>query len=633
MRLILSTLSALLLFAPTFSFADERPARDKLGANISFSLRCGNKNTSLADFKGDVATVVVFLSFECPVSNGYAKPLADMSQRYAKKGVAFLGLTTNPDESAADVEKQRRDFKIPFPVVKDAKFVAADALAAKLTPEVFVLDSKLVLRYRGRIDNTYYARLKEQKTTQHDLKRALDEVLAGKEVTTPATTAVGCSIPRPVEPSLVDNNVTFYKDVLPILQNRCQTCHRSGEVGPFSLMNYRQAVNWAEDIKTFTQNRAMPPWKPVGGSEFHNERRLTKKEIELLARWVDGGKAKGNTDDAPPARKFASGWQLGKPDLILKVPSEFTLGPTGADVFRCFVLPTGLTEDKYVRAIEVRPGNPGIVHHTLQFIDGRQQGRVLQKKAQQTLTEKKKSGKAPKYDVGPGYSVAMGVGFRPQGGLGGWAPGNMPRYLPKGAGYLLPKGSDVVLQIHYHRNGKVEKDQTSVGLYFARKPIERTYQGNVLAGGQAGLFFAIPPGESRFHLKGQKWATDDFTLHSIMPHMHMLGKEIKVTMTAPGKKARTLIHIKDWDYDWQETYLFKKPLHIKAGTHFQVDAWYDNTSNNPANPNNPPKVVTFGEQTTNEMCFVFLGGTSDRQGRRLPMNWFPPKKDSQPAVE
>src|SRR5262249_32776848 len=204
----------------------------------------------------------------------------------------------------------------------------------------------------------------------------------GRPISVAATVAVGCPIPRAEKPAVAAGDVMFYRDVLPILQNHCQSCHRPGEVGPFSLMTYRQAVNWAEDIKSFTQRRLMPPWKVSEGQPFFHERRLSDKEIATLAAWTDGGTPKGNEEESPPPRKFIDGWQLGTPDLVLSVKEDFVLGPTGGDVFRCFVLPTNLTEDKWVTAVEVRPGNPRIVHHTLQFIDIMGQGRKLEEKAQ-----------------------------------------------------------------------------------------------------------------------------------------------------------------------------------------------------------------------------------------------------------
>jgi peroxiredoxin len=613
--------------------AATRNVGKKIG-NLSFKDAAGQA-VSLYDFKDKKAIVVVFLSFECPVSNSYSQPLADMAQEYAKHGIAFLGLTTNLDETPEQVAKQARDFRVPFPVLRDDKLVAARTLQADTTPEVFVLDGSYYLRYRGRIDNAYSERLKKHpQVTQHNLRQVIGEMLSGRPISEPVTVAIGCPVPREEKTVAKTGEITFYRDVLPILQNQCQSCHRPGEVGPFSLMTYRQAANWADDIKTYTQRRLMPPWKPTEGQPFHNERRLSEKEIATLAAWADAYTPEGDPKDAPSPRTFPAGWQLGTPDLVLNVPEEFQLGATGRDLFRCFVMPTGLAEDTYVAAVEVRPSNPRIVHHTLLFVDAKGQGRKLEQKQQEKKAGEDAHPSETPQDRGPGYTVAMGVGFVPQGGLSGWAPGNLPRYLPEGSGYFLPKNSDVVMQIHFHRNGRVEKDRTQVGLYFAKKKVERVYQGGVLAGGSGGIlgrYFTIPAGAERYNLKGDTWATQDFNLYSVMPHMHMVGKEIKVTLTPPEGAEQTLVFIKEWDYNWQETYFLKEPIKIKAGTRFHVEAFYDNSSKNPNNPFSPPRRVTFGEQTFNEMCFVFLGGTSDRLGRGLPLSGSAPKKDKSAA--
>jgi hypothetical protein len=206
----------------------------------------------------------------------------------------------------------------------------------------------------------------------------------------------------------------------------------------------------------------------------------------------------------------------------------------------------------------------------------------------------------------------MGVGFTPVagkfGGLGGWAPGQRPRYLPDGYGYPLPKGADVVVQLHYHRNGRVEKDRTSVGLYFAKEGKEiKPFKSGVIP----GRFVWIPAGAEKHPVKGAMEALQDGELHNVMAHMHMVGKAIKVTMTPPGGKRTTLLSIDDWDYNWQETYWLEKSIPFVKGTRFEVEATYDNSAKNPNNPFNPPRMVWFGDQTDNEMCFVFLGITSD----------------------
>ena len=200
------------------------------------------------------------------------------------------------------------------------------------------------------------------------------------------------------------------------------------------------------------------------------------------------------------------------------------------------------------------------------------------------------------------------------GNFGGWAPGQVPRFLPKGTGYLLPKGADVVLQTHYHRNGKPETDRSQLGLYFAKKPVEHPYQALVLSP-RNPLLMAIPAGKENHKIEGSSYLQSDCTMYSVMPHMHLIGKSVKISMTPPGGEKTTLVEIKDWDYNWQETYWFKAPLHLKAGTRMDIEAIYDNSTKNPNNPRNPPALVLFGEQTTNEMLFGFCGVTTENNKR------------------
>jgi peroxiredoxin/mono/diheme cytochrome c family protein len=606
---------AICLILPAARAGDE-PSGAKLGtkiANITFKDAAG-KSSALHDLKADKAVVVVVLNFDCPNSTGYSPILADMAKTYRDKGVAFVGVCPADDEDAASVAKKTDEFKLGFPVYKDNKGAAVEALKAEITPEVFVLDHNFIMRYRGRIDDAYSARLKKNRNvTSHDLKNALDEIVAGKAVSTPLTKAVGCPVDD-AHAGKKDGKVTYYRDVLPILQNNCQSCHRPGEVGPFSLMTYKQAVRWASDIKEYTKSRQMPPWKITEGVSFRNERRLSDKDIATLAAWADNGTPEGDAKDAPKAKEYVDGWMLGTPDLILQPKEEFVVGPGGRDLFRCFVLPTNLTEDKYVVAIEVKPTNPRVVHHTLNFIDSQGRGRKLETKAQ----EDEKDKKSDEYDRGPGYSMAMGVGFQPNGALSGWAPGQLPNKLPDGYGWYLPKGSDVVMQVHYHRDGRIEKDRTQIGIYFAKKTDGiKPYKSGVIAGQfpRVGLFPGIPANEGNYKIEGRIAVREDCTLYSVMPHMHLVGKQIKVTLRPAGGEAKTLLAIKDWDYNWQETYFLKEPMKLKVGDVLEVEAVYDNSRKNPNNPSDPPRTVFIGEQTTNEMCFVFLGATSDGASR------------------
>jgi peroxiredoxin/mono/diheme cytochrome c family protein len=611
--------------------AQEKAPRDKLGKRICGVVftDVGGKHQPLDDLKGKKAVVVIFLSFECPVSTGYAPVLAELANTYGKRGVAFVGVSVGEEETAAQTARQARELKLPFPVFADRSGATAAAFRAAITPEVFVLDSDLVLRYRGRIDDRYAARLQQKpRIGRQDLRQALDELLAGKVVSEPATLAVGCPIQRPIpSPGAgkgVTGKVTFYRDVLPILQRRCQSCHRPGEVGPFSLLTYRQAVRWAEDIKSYTQDHKMPPWKPADGPAFVGERRMPQKEIATLAAWVDGGTPAGDPKEAPPPRRFRKDWHFGPPDYVLSVPADFELAAEGPDVYRCFVLPTHFAEDKYVAAIEVRPSCRQVVHHAILFVDTRGAGRKIEERVRQRPQTNDP-------DQGPGYSLPLSFaflpGFFPEGGLGGWAPGMAPRKLPPGVGYRLPKGADIVLQIHYHRNGRAVKDCTQVGLYFCKEKAVRHLQGLTVP----ASFLAIPAGARHYRVAGKMVLRQDCRLYAIMPHMHLLGKQIKLTMTPPGGKTRTLIHISDWDFNWQEDYFFQEPIFAPAGTRFDIEGIYDNSEGNPFNPFQPPRRILAGMATTNEMCVGFLGATAEQPGPirydigvRLPgIGWLP----------
>jgi peroxiredoxin len=604
---------ACLIVATSPAIADDPPS-EKLNRRIERLTLTGpdGRPFAVGTAPNRKATAVVFLSFECPVSNASIDTLNTLAKQFADRGAVLYGVATG-DVSANGVRKWKAEYRIAFDLFTDPGSTAADALKATTTPEAFVLDHNLVLRYRGRIDDTFSARLKRNPSvTTHNLRDALEAVVSGQDVKVPVTTPVGCPLGSrelTAKPG-ADSNVSYHRDVATILQKYCQGCHRPGQVGPFSLTTYRQAVNWAEDIKEFTHTRKMPPWKPVGGPGYANERRIAEHEIATLARWVDAGCPEGDSRDAPPPVTYSDDWQLGPPDLILTPSAEFHVGPAGPDLFRCFVIPTGLTEDRHVVAYEVKPGNPRVVHHVLNFFDATGAGRNLEAKEQ--ARTKGKSGD----DHGPGYSSAMGVGFIAErssppkfGPLGGWAPGQLAARLPDGAAFFLPAGSDFIVQTHYHRTGKPETDRITIGLYFAKKPVEKTWQTFALAGMDPTNL--IPPGRKDYRATGTRWVLDDAILHSVIGHMHLIGKTITVTMTPPGGPPVTLLDIPDWDYNWQESYWFRQPIKVKAGTRFDVTGVFDNSKDNPSNPFRPPQWIRFGEQTTNEMLFAFIGLTPD----------------------
>jgi peroxiredoxin len=567
----------------------------------------------LADIAGKKATVLVFLSFDCPMSNSYLADLSALARRHDQRDVAVLGVVVG---EPAGLAKAHQEYKVGFPLYRDLQGKVATALHARVTPQAFVLDARQVLRYSGRIDDRFAARLREKaRVRSFDLQSALDDVLAGRTVRVPRTVALGCPLDVPRPAIVQTTKVTYHRDVAPILQKHCQSCHRPGEIGPFALLTYPQARRWARDIKQYTRNRSMPPWMPVGGVAFHGERRLTEKEVAVLSAWADGGAPEGNSKDGPPPLKWTDGWRLGKPDLVLRPSEAFHVGATGLDHFRCFVLPTELKENQWIVAFDVRPGSPRIVHHTLHYFDLTGMARSLERREQ---ARKLPTGTV---DRGPGYPSAMGVGFIPPeyvkdqvpqfGALGGWAPGQLPQMLPRGAGMFLPKGSDFILQVHYHRDGKLAADRTQVGLYFARKSIEQPYQTVVIEGLKPGA--VIPAGQARHRVRASVWLHNDSLLHDVMPHMHLLGRSVKVTLTPPGGKPMTLVDIPRWDYRWQETYRFRERLLAKVGSKLEVEGVFDNSKDNPHNPNDPPRPVSMGQQTTDEMLYAFIGATSTKK--------------------
>ena len=403
---------------------------------------------------------------------------------------------------------------------------------------------------------------------------------------------------------------TYHKDVSRVLQNHCQDCHRPGQVAPFSLLTYEQARKRGSDLVAVTEGHKMPPW-PASmkeGGPFRDARVMSAAETAMIAEWVAAGCPEGDAKDAPAAKSWGSDWPLGEPDLVLSVPEAYALDADGKDEHRVFVVPTGLNEDRWVSAIDFKPGNPKVVHHVLCAFDT--------------------AGRAAKLDAAdpkPGYAVFGGFGVLPSGGLGGWAPGKRPAHLPAGVGRFLPAGADVLLQVHYHKSGKAETDATKVGLYFSKGPIDKQVRGQaVFAPARAGLFsrpnLLIPAEDGDYEVKGRTTVGRDAHVIAVAPHMHWLGKDFLLTATKPDGSKVTLIRIDDWNFNWQGTYDFATPVALPKGTKVELLAHFDNTSKNPANPSKPAVPVRWGEQTTDEMCIGFLQLTYDEEhaGDRPP---------------
>ncbi len=402
-----------------------------------------------------------------------------------------------------------------------------------------------------------------------------------------AVLGLGLTVPSSL---LRGEEVTYSRQIAPLLWKHCAGCHRAGEVGPFSLVSYEDAAKRAEFLKEVTSSHRMPPWKAEPGfGAFLDERVLSAEEIKLIADWADGGAKRGDPTELPEPPSFPQGWQLGEPDIVLKMPKPFLVPADGKDVYQCFAIPIPLEKDQLISAVEFRPGTPQVVHHAILYLDS--------------------SGQARSLDAdGNGYRSFGGPGLLPSGGLGAWAPGSLPRHLPEGLGRYLRQGSDLVLQVHYHPSGKAEVDQSSVGIYFAQRPVKQ------LVGGMAvrSRSLNIPAGEPRYHVSAASQPLPvAANVIAIAPHMHLLGREMKVVAVEPSGRETPLIWIRDWDFNWQGAYFFQQPVRLPPGSIVKLDAWYDNTENNPQNPQHPPRPVRWGEQTTDEMCLLGLQVTAD----------------------
>jgi mono/diheme cytochrome c family protein len=580
--LITTALMGLLAFG---GLHNEEPTKaHTLNLNALHWRTLDGKTMSWKDLRGYKAVVFLTLSSRCPAVPRYAPRLNRLYETYSRRGLAFVGLYPEADEDASKVRDHAQRMGFRFPVVLEGAPTLARALNATHVPQAFVLSSQGRILYSGAIDSV----TKREVAQHHYLRDALDAVLNGKPVRIARTTVVGCFLSLPEENEAPAPRVTFAEHIAPILYENCTTCHRPGDIGPFPLQTYQDAKRWAKEIKFYTQNRQMPPWKPVPGwGEFREARHLSDEQIRLIAEWVDSGTPAGDLSRAPKPPKFEKGWYFGEPDLVLEMTEEYELDGLGGDEYRYFVIPVELPEGVAMEAIDIQPGNREVVHHANVFVDTSGVARKLDAE-----------------DPKPGYARFGGGGFIPAMMLGGWVPGMRPMRLDPSYAVLLPRKFDLVLQIHYFKRGKREKDRTRVGLYFSRakeiKPVQLVVIGNTR--------FVIPPGAKRYEIRAQWKTPADRPVYAlgVMAHMHLIARGCEVVARTPDGRTIPLLKIDDYDFNWQQTYFYKQPVELPPGTVIDAVGWYDNSSDNPNNPSNPPREVRYGEGTYDEMFYIFL---------------------------
>ena len=567
-----------------------RPVADFTLADTS------GRAVSLRGYQGKKAVVIVFMGTECPVGNLYMPRLVELSQAYRDKGVAFLILNSNAHETVEQVAEHARSFHVEFPVLKDPGNLVADRLGVNRTCATLVLDGRGRVCYRGAIDDQYDRGRRKTAATRSYLVEALDAVLAGRTVALATTPVVGCPIDRagtiaivgsrprvrPAPPAIraafatrdepvAVGPMTYAADVAPILQARCQSCHRPGQAGPFSLLTFEQARRWGASIREVVEERRMPPWHadPRYGT-FRNDRGLTARERATLLAWVEQGTPLGDPAAMPAARTFPEEWSIGTPDLVIPMREPFAVPAQGVVKYQHFRVPTGFTEDRWIQAAEARPGDRAVVHHIGVYVDDH---------------DPASSAAEPKVK----HVVAL------------YFPGDNSPVFPSGIARRIPAGSDLIFEVHYTPIGVAKTDVSSVGMILAKEPAAHEAKMR----GIPDRTLRIPPGAANHAVRSSYTFPNDAHLLTLMPHMHVRGKDFLYTAIYPDGRREVLLSVPAYDFGWQSIYILAAPKALPRGTRIDCLAHFDNSAANPFNPD-PKAEVTWGDFTWDEMMIGYI---------------------------
>lgn len=538
------------------------------------------------------ARVIAYTGLDCPVCRKYSPVLARIEDAYKAKGVEFIFINPATSESPVQMKSTAKKFGFDGPYIHDAALKVTAATRAKSTGEVFVLDSKNRIVYRGAVDDQYGLNYSKSQAKTTYLKSALDSVLAGKSPKVQATTAPGCALEAPA-PEPKPFVKTYHNTVEKIIQNNCVSCHRPGAAAPFSLQTYEQVRDKAAMIKYVVENKLMPPWfaQNYKHGAFRNDPTLSEADRKSLLDWIGSDKPKGDPKEGPGVRKFESEWEIGKPDAIFKMNRAIDVQAEGTMPYQDVVVPINLPEDKWVTGIEIRPSERSVVHHVLAFIVP---ANVGDKVSSDEIEDATRS-----------YFAR-------------YVPGNGAVIYPQGLAKKLPKGSNLVFQIHYTPNGTATKDTCQIGMKYATTPPEH----EVITVGLVNLRFAIPPGAENHSDKATVRVPTDVKILSFLPHMHVRGKAARYDIINADGTRETLLDIPKYDFNWQLQYDLAEPKLVKKGSKAEFTAWFDNSTKNPVNPD-PTKTVRWGLQTYQEMLLGYIeyyvpGAKPGAPGPKIP---------------
>ena len=561
----------------------------KLGAENSRSEDRSIEQTVLVDIWGNRrfasefafgesrAVVFVFMSTQCPLCRVYLPTLIEMESDFRTQRVQFMGVFPNHADSLLDIASYAQDNDIPFPLVKDPQCHLADKLGARRTPEVVVVDADWTTRYQGAINDQYRAGGRKPDAQRQYLREALVQVLAGEPVEPAITLATGCHIER--RPDDEHEPVTFYEHIEPICRKTCQRCHRPGQVGPFPLLTYGQTRRHARTIAEVVEDRRMPPWhgktdEAIFG-KLANDMSLTQDQVDTIVAWVHRGAPAGDPSQALPPIVWPSGWSIGQPDVVLQMDKPCPVPADGVVPYRYFQIPTGFEEDRWVQAVEVRPGNAKVVHHILVHITGPRKKRLF--------------GLLGMMDLYGSHGERAKV-------MGQYVSGDSYSTYPPDHAMRIPAHATLTLEIHYTPNGKATSDRSSVGLVFADRPPQHEVKSALFT--KRG--FTIPAYDPHVRLTNEYTFSSDSRILALKPHMHLRGKHWRFELNYPDGRREAVLSVPQWDYNWQAEYRFVEPILVPADTRLIATAIYDNSPLNPNNPD-PSANVTWGLQNGDEM--------------------------------
>lgn len=536
------------------------------------------KAWSLADFSDKPVLAVVFLGTECPLAKLYSLRVQQLADEYRDHNIAFLAVDANLQDSLEEMSAFARRQKLSVPFVKDVGQELARHLQVTRTPEVVVLDQRRQVRYRGRIDDQYGIGYTKKVAEKQELLEAIDALRNGKSPTTTAEPAVGCLIGWSKPTTETDPTipvVTYCNQISRIFNEHCVRCHRPGQIGPFPLTDYESASGWGEMIVEVISEKRMPPWhaNPEHG-EFSNDCSLDPSEVQLISDWVKMGTPFGEQRDLPAPPTFVEGWQLPEaPDLAIPVTEKpVKVKATGNIRYQYYVFDPKFTEDRWVSAVEIQPGNYAVVHHILCFIR-------------------------------PKGTEDLGVGKGIDHFLAGYVPGMLPQKMPDGHAKRIPANSELVFQVHYTPNGSTQMDQSQLGLKFA-DPNAITHE--VQTWSAVNTEIQIPAGAANH--REQAWNRQklgNWKIINFMPHMHLRGKSFRYEAVYADGSREILLDIPNYDFNWQTAYVLQKPLPTSNKMRIFCTAAYDNSVGNLNNPD-PHSVVTWGDQTWEEMMIGYF---------------------------